>query len=310
MSHQTPKAPTSIDLGTSNAIRRVMADCQRYATTPYPILILGERGTGKTMLAGHIHALSGRRGNFIKESAASLTDEMGHALLAGHARGTFTGATDHRQGLIEAAHLGTFFLDELGVASPRVQQVLLQLLDDGALLRVGEVRRRPIDTRFIAATNADLSALAAAGTFRHDLRDRFGYLTIEVPPLRERRADILPLARRFLERESIAAKVTHAPALSEEVEQVFLEADWSYNVRQLLDVCRFAMLNSLPEYPITMAELPPGFVAELEPGYRDRFMRSLSRRAAAVLQETGGNKAETARRLGVSRRHIYRLLSG
>ncbi len=141
MSQQLPRSPTSIELGTSSAIRRVMAHCQRYATTPYPILILGERGTGKTMLAGYIHKVSGRRGDFIQESAATLTDEMGHALLAGHARGTFTGATDDRQGLIEAAHLGTFFLDELGVASPRVQQVLLQLLDDGA------TRSRPVRWR-------------------------------------------------------------------------------------------------------------------------------------------------------------------
>lgn len=165
MSHQVPRSPTSIGLGTSSAIRRVMADCQRYATTPYPILILGERGTGKTMLASYIHTLSGRRGDFVKESAASLTDEMGHALLAGHARGTFTGATDHRRGLIESAHNGTFFLDELGVACPRVQQILLQLLDDGVLLRIGEARPRPVDTRFIAATSADLTQMATTEHF-------------------------------------------------------------------------------------------------------------------------------------------------
>ena len=302
--------PGSIELGASLAMRHVLAACQRYATTPYPILIQGERGTGKTMLAAYLHALSGRRGGFVKESAASLSDEMGHALLAGHARGAFTGATDNRQGLIEAAHLGTFFLDEIGAASPRVQQVLLQLLDDGTLLRVGEVRLRPVDTRLIAATNSDLVQMVAAGTFRPDLRDRFGFLTIDLPPLRQRKEDILPMARRFLQQDAAVARIAPIPALSEEVECLFLEAEWLGNIRELKSVCRYAVLHAHPERAVGLTELPPAFVEPLGHTRRDLFTHSLAQRAADLLEETGGNKAEAARQLGISRRHLYRLLAG
>ncbi|HKT60270.1 MAG TPA: sigma-54 factor interaction domain-containing protein, partial [Gemmatimonadales bacterium] len=188
--------------GNSRAIQQVLAESGRYAGTGYPVLILGERGTGKSVLARHIHNLSGRTGSFVRESAAAIQPNLELSYLMGHIRGSFTGADRDRVGLLESAHGGTFFLDELGLASDRVQELLLHLLDGGTIRRMGEVRDRPVDVRFIGATNANLAAMADRGAFRRDLLDRFGYLIIRLPGLAGRRDEILPLADFFLQREA------------------------------------------------------------------------------------------------------------
>lgn len=296
--------------GTSVGMTELLRDCTRYAPTQHPLLILGEPGTGKSLLARHLHGLSARRGAFVKESAAALPHEMEVALLGGHARGAFTGAVTDRMGLIESAHHGTFFLDELGVASHRLQQLLLQLLDDGTLRRVGELRTRPVDVRFVAATNADLQEMIEQRSFRQDLRDRFGHLVLRLPPLRERRDEILPLADSFLQRERALTGAASRPALSQEAHDALLAAPWRGNIRELESVCRFAVLHAARGETIGLEHLPADFLATMGDVLRHRHERSVSlaARARRALEEAHGNKAAAARTLGISRQHLYRLL--
>jgi two-component system, NtrC family, response regulator HydG len=296
--------------GTSHAIQQVGAACVRYAAVRYPLLILGARGTGKSVLARHIHALSQRPGEFIKESSAAIPEHLEVSHLVGHARGAFTGADRDRVGLLESAHRGTFFLDELGLASGKVQQILLHLLDDGLIRRVGEVRGRCVDVRFIAATNADLEDMVEEGHFRRDLRDRFGYLVLRLPSLAERQDEILPLADVFLQQEASLLGLSIRPVLSDRVRDCFLAAPWTGNVRELEAVSRYAVLHALPGRPIELDDLPADFVATLGDVLRTRHEQSAEERARAALARAGGNKTKAARLLGISRQHFYRLLAG
>jgi len=294
--------------GNSRPIQKVLADAGRYAGTRYPMLILGERGTGKTVLARHIHGLSARQGAFVKESAAAIPANLEVPHLTGHVRGTFTGADRDRVGLLESAHGGTFFLDELALASDRVQEILLHLLDDGSLRRLGEVRHRPVDVRFIGATNGDLTSLAQQGQFRHDLLDRFGYLTIRLPGLANRRDEILPLADVFLQREATELGWPR-PALSDSVRAAFMTAPWEGNIRELESVCRYAVLSAPNGGPIEMCDLPAEFVGSLGEVLQSRHEQSAAERARDALTRAGGNKAKAARLLGISRQQFYRLLA-
>jgi DNA-binding NtrC family response regulator len=296
--------------GTSRAIQQVVADCVRYAGVRYPLLILGARGTGKSVVARHIHTLSQRAGDFIKESGAAIPEHLEVSHLAGHARGAFTGADSDRIGLLESAHRGTFFLDELALASAKVQQILLHLLDDGLIRRVGEVRGRLVDVRFIAATNADLEDLVEAGLFRRDLRDRFGFLVLKLPSLAERQDEILALADVFLQQEAAELGLQSRPVLSQQVRDCFLAAEWTGNIRELEAVCRYAVLHAVPEEPIEIDDLPPDFIATLGDVLRTRHDHSAAERVRVALAYAGGNKAKAARLLGVSRQHFYRLLAG
>lgn len=294
--------------GVSDAIAKVLDASSRYAHSRHPLLILGQRGTGKTALARHIHILSGRTGSFIRESAAAIPEHLEVAHLGGHARGSFTGAHTDRMGLIEAAHRGTFFLDELGLASARVQEILLQVLD-GQVRRLGEVRDRQIDVRLIAATNVELDDLISRGEFRRDLRERFGYLVIHMPPLAERRDEILPLADHFLRVEAELQGLGERPSFSEAVRSSLMAAPWTGNIRELEAVCRYALLHAGSEDQIDMADLPPEFLATIGLVLQRKHECSLAERARQALQQTHGNKAAAARLIGISRRHMHRILT-
>jgi DNA-binding NtrC family response regulator len=211
-------------------------------------------------------------------------------------------------GLLEAAHRGTFFLDELALASPKVQEILLQVLE-GQLRRLGEVRDRCIDVRLIAATNVELDEMVDRGGFRRDLRERFGYLVLRMPPLAERRDEILPLADHFLRQETEALRLTARPVLSTEVRACFMAAPWRGNIRELESVCRYAVLHIAPEHCIEMADLPPEFLSTVGAVLQRRHQRSLAERARLALEESRGNKSAAARLLGISRRHMHRLLA-
>jgi DNA-binding NtrC family response regulator len=294
-------------------VRATFDLCRRFARTTYPVLILGARGTGKTALAHHIHELSARAGTFVTESAAAIPEHMEVAHLAGHAQGSFTGAHRDRTGLIESAHRGTFFLDELGVASHRVQEMLLQLLDEGMLKRVGEVRTRPVDVRFVAATNENLDTAVHERRFRADLLDRFGYFVVRLPTLAERRDEILPLADHFLRLESERDGCVVRPAFTAAVRECLLAAAWEGNVRQLEAACRYAYYHADPGAPIGLQDLPADVVAPL--GAEVRLAASRSARPvldaasiAQALHESGGSVTRAAILLRVSRRHLTRLL--
>ncbi len=173
--------PPHLIYGTSSAVREMLRQAEAFARTPYPILILGAPGSGKTALARHLHRLSGRpRERFARCAIPGLPDGISQTELLGSGRGAFTGAVD-RAGLVEGVTGGTLFLDELGLASPGLQGVLLALFDDQVVRRLGQERERPVDVRYLATTNADLDQMAAAGTFRPDLLGRFGYFRLRVP---------------------------------------------------------------------------------------------------------------------------------
>ncbi|MGE3527268.1 MAG: sigma 54-interacting transcriptional regulator [Gemmatimonadales bacterium] len=315
-----------LHFGTSPRIERLLDRCDRYARARDPILIVGERGTGKTMLARRIHEGSGRAGQFVSKHLLSVHAELDRDELAGHARGAYTGALGHRKGLVEAAHGGTLFVDELGSATAGVQDLLIELLDTGGLRRLGEDRCRQVDVRLVTATNADLGALAATGAFRPDLLDRLGYLRLEVPPLRERRDEIILLAAGFV-RDAVAWPQGSAPPrLSPEVQSALVSAAWPGNIRELKGACRMAALHAFPRRLIQLGDLPASLVASLGPEVRQEHDRS----RAAIEAEHGPREWRTleaherrylravlaafpdidsaAAVLGVARRTLYRRL--
>jgi two-component system response regulator HydG len=296
--------------GTSAGITKVVDQCARFARTRDPMVLVGQRGTGKTALAEHIHELSRRPGEFVEESAAGLPRDMEVARLAGHVKGAFTDAREDRPGLLEVAHGGTFFLDEVQLASAQLQGVLLRLLERSCIRRLGDVRERPVDVRLIAASNEDLNALVAEGRFRADLLDRFGCMTVRMPPLAERRDEIIPLAERFLAEAASEHALDSQTTMSVAMQDLLLASPWPGNIRQLRSVCRTALALAAPRGHLGVEDLPLDFVAPLGDLGRVRYSWAAEReqRLGEALERTHGNKAKAARLLGVSRQTLYRWM--
>jgi len=301
--------PTSLFFGNSPGILRALDDARRYAVSPHPLLILGPRGSGKTVLARYIHQISNRAGEFRWASAALIAEHLEIDALCGHVRGAYTGAHRDKMGEVESAHRGTFFLDELGTASVVLQQILLKLLEEKSVQRLGEERSRPVDVRFIGATNENLEQLSGVGSFRRDLRDRFGHMVIELPSLANRRDEVLPLAERFIAAEAAVMNIA-TPRLSAGARACLLAARWEGNIRELESVCRYAVLHAHPDPEILIDNLPPDFVAAQGPlgAARRRRQRNTAEQVREALERAGGNKTAAAGLLGISRRHLYRLL--
>ena len=230
------------------------------ATSTLSVILLGETGTGKEVTAHRIHSLSPRRhGPFIRINCAALTETLLESELFGHERGAFTGAVKTKVGLLEAAHEGTFFLDEIGEMPLTTQAKMLRVLESRELLRVGSVEPRPIDVRIVAATNRDLPAMVGAGRFRSDLYFRLNGMTIRLPPLRERRGDIVPLAELFLRQSSTAAFPSLAPAAIAKLEA----HSWPGNVRELRNAIERAVvlaqdIGVIDAHHLALDEMPIG----------------------------------------------------
>jgi DNA-binding NtrC family response regulator len=256
----SPDAPLPDIVGQSEAMRKVYRLTRLVAPTRASVLIVGETGTGKELIARAIHRLSPRAdGPYVRVNCGALTESLLESELFGHIKGAFTGAIDNKTGRFEAAHGGTIFLDEIASMSPKLQVKLLRVLQENEFERVGESRTIRVETRVVAATNQFLEDEIEAGRFRDDLYYRLNVVPIYLPPLRQRREDILPLARFFLERVSEEHR-RDPPELGTDFVKLLQEHDWPGNVRELENyVARAVVLaNGAPITRDLVA--PPGRV--------------------------------------------------
>ncbi len=228
-----------------DGLKAVVEDIERAAAAECTVLIGGETGVGKDMVADALHLLSPRsRGPFIKINCGAVSDSLLESELFGHEKGSFTGAVSSRAGYFEAANGGTIFLDEIGELSPRLQAELLRVLDNREILRVGSTRSIPLDIRVIAATNRDLQEMVGRREFRADLLYRLNVFPLNVPPLRQRRMDIPVLTRFFADRMSSRLGLSSPPTISEaEMERLYKHA-WAGNIRELKNVVERAIIRA------------------------------------------------------------------
>ena len=233
-------------IGESPVFLEVLERVSRVAQLNRPVLVVGERGTGKELIAARIHYLSPRWDRpFIKLNCAALAESLLETELFGHEAGSFTGATRRRLGRFELANEGSLFLDELATTSGRVQEKILRVIEYGELERVGGNDTILTDVRIIGATNEDLPALAEQGKFRADLLDRLAFDVITLPPLRERTEDILPLAAHFAVKMSGELGLKLFQGFSEPARDLLMDYDWPGNVRELKNVVERAVYTAL-----------------------------------------------------------------
>lgn len=214
---------------------------ERISPSEAPVLIGGETGTGKELVARHIHLLSGRKGPFLAVNCGAISDHLAESELFGHEAGSFTGAVGKREGWFEAANGGTLFLDEIGDLPLPLQVKLLRVLQEKEVVRIGSRKPVPVDVRLVAATNVDLDYAVNAGHFRRDLLYRINIAHVKLPPLRDRPGDVLPLAQYFLKSYSqrMGQKL---PEFSAEAIDLLLHYSWPGNIRELENVVHFALL--------------------------------------------------------------------
>jgi DNA-binding NtrC family response regulator len=212
--------------------QQLLAQAELVAPSPVPVLIQGETGTGKELLARHLHNRSGRKGPFIAVNGAAINENLAESEFFGHEAGAFTGANGRREGWFEAAQGGTLFLDEIGDLPLALQVKLLRVLQEREVVRVGGRKPIPIDVRIITATHVDLHTAVAAGRFREDFYYRLNIVTLRIPPLRDRPGDILPLAEHFLG-QFAREHQRPVPQLSADAVQRLLTHSWPGNIREL-----------------------------------------------------------------------------
>lgn len=235
-----------IVMGTDSPMQQVLKVARKIATRKINILVQGETGTGKELIARYIHAKSFRAGQpFIAINCSAFTETLMDSELFGHEKGAFTGALDTKKGIFELANKGTLLLDEVVEASPQIQAKLLRVLETGKFYRVGGQTPISVDVRVIAATNADLDRAVSEGKFREDLFYRLDVVTIHLPPLRQRRDDILPLIQHFIKKNLSAERSEVIIALTTEALQMLIDYDWPGNVRELANVIAQAMALSI-----------------------------------------------------------------
>ncbi len=235
-------------IGESPAFQEVLERASRVAQLNRPVLVIGERGTGKELIAARIHYLSPRWDKpYVKLNCAALTDSLLESELFGHEAGSFTGALKRRLGRFELANQGSIFLDELANTSDRVQEKILRVIEYGELERVGGSETIRSDVRIVGATNEDLPALTDTGKFRADLLDRLAFDVITLPPLRERREDIIPMAEHFAVKMCGELGLSVFPGFSHTAREQLMDYAWPGNVRELKNVCERAVYTSAAE---------------------------------------------------------------
>jgi two-component system response regulator AtoC len=294
-------------IGNSPALEKVRQAVARVAPTDSATLILGETGVGKEMVAQLLHAQSRRRDRpFVVVDCAGLHEHLLQSELFGHEQGAFTGAGRLKHGLFEVGHTGTIFLDEVGEMSAEVQAKLLRVLETGRFRRLGGTKEIAVDVRVVSATNRDLRNAIVRGHFREDLFFRLASLTIEVPPLRERREDICALVEHFTRRSS------RSPHFSPSAMEALLRYRWPGNVRELMHAVQQAIVLTDRDV-IEPADLPAAITLGSTDGTAvsggTPSLREMQRRyVLSVMESVGGNRAQAARILQISERNLYRLL--
>ena len=297
-------------VGASRPMGDVLEMVARVARTRSTVLIQGETGTGKELIARAIHAASPRAVRpFVPVDCSALAEGVLESELFGHVKGAFTGAVIDKRGLFETAHGGTCFLDEIGEISSCVQAKLLRVLQEHEIKRVGGIDRFGVDVRVIAATNRDLGALIDGGRFREDLFYRLSVVTLQVPPLRDRREDIPLLADHFL-RVYAAANARSVSGIAPEAMALMVAYDWPGNIRELEHAIERAVAlttNSI----VRPEDLPPKWGGAVRtsdaPGSALSLRGVVTRHVHRVLREARWNKKLAAQLLGVHRRTLYRL---
>ncbi len=296
-------------VGDSPEIQRVLRFIHKLRDKRSPVLLLGETGTGKELVARALHDVSpGAAGAFVAINTAALPGSLLESELFGHAKGSFTGATESRRGLIEQAHGGTLFLDEIGEFPLELQAKLLRALQENTIRPIGSTRTTCVDVRIIAATNRDLAYEVEQGRFRADLFYRLNVLSIRLAPLRDHREDIPLLLRHFLEQHA-----KQQLQFSQEALDCLLAYDWPGNARQLENcMCRIAALASGEE--VHLAHLPTLVRSQVEkrPWTSSRSVMTLARLEQLAIEHAiqlaGGDHLEAARLLGISKSTMYRKL--
>jgi two-component system nitrogen regulation response regulator NtrX len=299
-------------VGHSEAVQKLLQEIERAGPSHARVLIQGEHGTGKELVARALHASGPRREMpFVAVNCSAIPEELVESELFGHERGAFTGATQARRGRFEEAHGGTLFLDEVGDLSPRAQTKLLRVLQEGELTRVGGNRLIAVDARVIAASNRDLAERARSGDYREDLYFRLAVIPITVPPLRERSDDIPLLIEHFtaeLTKETGGKPRRFAPAALETLARYAFPG----NVRELRNLVERLLIMS-PEPTIGREQVRavlPHAVAQASGPKRlgDAVQEFEKREIESALSETGGNMTQAASRLGLERSHLYKKM--
>lgn len=291
-------------VGDSPAMQALRATIGRAAAMPSTVLLLGESGVGKEVAARALHGMSPRvLRPFVPVNCSAISPELIESELFGHVKGAFTGAHDAHMGLFYYARGGTLFLDEIAELAPAMQAKLLRVLEERMIRPVGSMQEIPVDVRIIAATNRSLAEEVRSGRFRQDLFYRLDVMNIRMPPLRERRGDIVPLAQHFMEQLSLGLGLPPVVLDDEAVER--LQAyGWPGNARELRNLVERSLILghfALDDLGIGELEKPAGETASLDEIEKGHILE--------VLSACGGNKSEAARRLGVSRKTIERKLA-
>lgn len=275
------------------------------------VLLTGETGVGKSLLAKIIHFTSRRQGMpFLSINCATLTEELLASELFGHEKGAFTGAIKTKQGLVEIADTGTLFLDEIAEMAPNLQAKLLKVIEEGEFYRVGGTRPVKVDVRFIAATNQNVRSIIAEGRFREDLYYRMNIMEISIPPLRDRRDDILPLCTYFMGKHILSSR-KKISGFTKEALDVLLHYSYPGNVRELENIVERAIILEKGDV-ISPASLPQTIkmfqIETIEPD-RVKTIEELNKEyAVKVLEMFGDNKSKAAEVLGISRTSLWRIL--
>ncbi len=306
-----------LPVAESASMREAMRLAAAASTVPSTVLVRGETGTGKEEIARAIHVLGNRaRGPFVAVNCGAIPAELAEAELFGHEKGAFTGAAAQREGVFERADGGTLFLDEIAELPPALQVKLLRVLQERVVQRVGGRAPIPVDVRVVAATHRDLAAMVKSGGFREDLYWRLNVLQIELPPLRERREDILPLAERFLGKlgPQMGRRVEGFTA---EAREALRACPWPGNVRQLANAIERALVLKQGPGMLALADLPPEVVspegAAVQPSGAGRTLAELIRvlereQIVLALKRARGVKTAAAEALGISRPTLDRKI--